>query len=1137
MTARSPRRWFAAIWIAGCVIQLAATQAGAQGTPPSSPASPGVGSTPNGGVPAAKPVSGPAAGPAAAEVREAKPEVYFVRDKDGNLVPVPDFSYEEFKRLYDLDQKLTQAAAPPAFVIQELHAEGTAGDDFADLEIRLKWVVKSDAWVKIPLRLGTAVLRETPAYDGPGEYFLEGERGGGFSAWIRERDSQPHALRLKVRVALKRQGDESQLALPAPVAAITELKMTVPRARVSASIMGGGSLVANEHPTPTTTLLQAAGLGENFTLSWRPQETGAGRMLSAVDATSNIEVRVEGMRRITSEARIRLRGLGVGLDTFRVRLPAGMEFVPALEPGYTVELLEPEAVGGAGAARGSSVVEVKLESRGAPAAEVRVRAVTSASGKPVADESFETLGFEVLGAVRQSGQVDVYVDGEWNVVFQERSHVQPAELTDAARQQGAVARFEFARQPCSLVVQVRPRKSRVQVEPTYLVSVGTTQARLQANLNYRVRGATTPKLQLDLAGWTVDRIEPERLAAEPVATDANGWLTIPAPSDVGMMGRDFEVQVFAHLDLSGDQPIALPIPRPLGEGAGAALVVVAPDDNVSLTPKPADMAGLVPEPLPPTLSLPARLQTPWYYRVRVDAEPKRFVAELRRRPRAMSVRMEHALRVTPDGVRADHRLRYVVAHEPVSRVHVRLGRDVAVRIPPQFYLDTGIGAWTPLAEQVIGPGEGATPSWVLTLPEPRQGDFTIVARLAWPLGDAPDGAPAEFEAPLVVPEASVETTIVRNELRLLADSPWRVELAPREWREEVRGADETGVQGETRFVAPDSADAATLRMGRGTAGQTPFWVQAAWVQTWLAGTTRHDRVAWRVVAHESPLVVLLPGGVERDEVTAAVDGAQTAADLGDDGTLRVPVRADGKEHIVELSCFRPRETRAGQVERFELPRLLHSNRPPRFLWQLVTPRDEHLVLLPRELIPELQWKWSGGVWERRGTWGQSQLERWAGATAQEDLPQETNQYLFSAVGGVEVVEIRLAPRVWLLSVASTAALVAGLALLYVRPLRHPFVLAVAGMGLLASSLALPEAAVALAQAALYGWALALLARLLKSSAAGRSSPVVVRSQSRSSLSRPASESLDVPLDLGPELPPATTETAAPTFPAPVAPKA
>jgi hypothetical protein len=121
--------------------------------------------------PAATPAS-PASPRAAGAIEEVKPEVFYLKDKDGNLQAVPGFSFEEFVKLYRLKNQLEQPDAEPHFSLQRMSISGTAQTDRAELTFEFKLLINESGWVRVPLRLTRSVLREAAEYQGPGECFV-----------------------------------------------------------------------------------------------------------------------------------------------------------------------------------------------------------------------------------------------------------------------------------------------------------------------------------------------------------------------------------------------------------------------------------------------------------------------------------------------------------------------------------------------------------------------------------------------------------------------------------------------------------------------------------------------------------------------------------------------------------------------------------------------------------------------------------------------------------------------------------------------------------------------------------------------------------------------------------------------------
>ena len=61
-----------------------------------------------------------------ARVEEAQPSLYYLKDKQGNLQAVPNFSFEDFEELYRLKHQLAQGDQRPRYSIQQISAGGTA---------------------------------------------------------------------------------------------------------------------------------------------------------------------------------------------------------------------------------------------------------------------------------------------------------------------------------------------------------------------------------------------------------------------------------------------------------------------------------------------------------------------------------------------------------------------------------------------------------------------------------------------------------------------------------------------------------------------------------------------------------------------------------------------------------------------------------------------------------------------------------------------------------------------------------------------------------------------------------------------------------------------------------------------------
>ncbi|MFM7074431.1 MAG: hypothetical protein ACKO38_21795, partial [Planctomycetota bacterium] len=631
------------------------------------------------------------------EPQASRPDVYYLRDKDGKLVPVPDFTYEDFKRLYDLDRQLADAVAPPRYVLNRIVAQGLVEDEVVRLRVEFRLTLKTDSWVAVPLRLSGAVLRSEPLYDGPGQVLLEHQANrDGYVAWLRDTAEKPRLLTLDLAVPLRKQGAGRRLAFSAPPAAVSELRLTVPGQKIVAQAAEGATPPIVRPSGSKQSEIQVSGIGGEFQLSWSDSPAPTAAAAVALEATAAVSVRIEGPKRLTSEGRLRVRSYGAPLSSFRVRLPAGLEWFPLNEPGYQVALVETTRESGRVPA---SVVEVTLENKSGFVADVRLRAVTPAK-EPPADARIETLGFEVLNAVRQQGVVDFVVEGDWSVTWPDRQNVLQMEVPAALRQQRVAARFEYYRQPCSLAVLVQPRQTRVYAEPTYALRVDADVLRLSAAIRYRVRGPSAARVQLNLAGWRIDNLRPEDLFDRDQAREgADGLWTLPFATEAAATAtQDFELRFEASRPLASlAEPLSAPLPRPKADAIAPTKLRVVAAENIVINPRWAEIVGGIPTSSPMTdaddvtgtseASKPASTDPtellgdtgksasqPLLLEIRGDVEQPRFVADLQVRQRQMSVGLDSRLRVEQRRIVVEQRFRYRVAYEPL--------RELRLAVPP-----------------------------------------------------------------------------------------------------------------------------------------------------------------------------------------------------------------------------------------------------------------------------------------------------------------------------------------------------------------------------------------------------------------------------------------------------------------------
>ncbi len=1047
--------------------------------------------------------------------------MWYLKDKEGHLQPVLGWTIEELEELYQLKHGLKQREQSPRFSLQWMSVTGVAKKGYADLTVQFKIFVREGQVARIPLRLNQAVLHDAVQYKGSGQETLDFEEGGeGYVLFLRGGAGQTHELTLKVLVPLSEVGAETRLKLSAPRATSSELKLQVPVPDAVARVSDGATLLPPAGANGSGTELTVLGLGGDLELAWRKHGDPSVEVVPVLEAVGAILAKADS-REIDLEARLQVRAYGGQFDRFRVRLPKGAELVSTNTTGYT--LVPVPAANDTSAADAGPLVEVQLAKKVSGEVEVSLTARLSQESGSVAGWT-DLAGFEVVGAVRQWGYIAVSAVGDWHVLWgPSRGVRQRDELPKWLRSDNLVAGYEYFHQPFSLTARVVPRRTRISVEPEYLLLVEAKQVRLEAKLKYAVRGAKVFALNVELPNWQLEEVGPENVVdSDGVAVDASGMLSIPLlqPS-VGQI----EITIRAKQAISGQQhSLLLGLPRPEASSLGPAAVVVAPADNVELTPNAESIVGLVRQQSIPEINRPQWQQTPLFYRV--EGSKAVFAGDMRVRSRAIAVDVATQINLDDQKAQVEQRLAYTVSYEPVDRLTLTVPRALAGLDQIQVSLAGQLLTLGDASEQPPADPKAPVPKRV-ALPSARIGLCELTVRYSVPLDKVEPPAGILSTIPLVMP---TEGDLTGNTLTVVSREGMRAQYREGPWRTWEGTGPQTQRPGALYLSAGERASEVVLGIHsepRDPDGSTV--VSRAWIQTWLIGDERQDRAVFRFTSNQKRLKLLMPTDVDLKDVGILVDGETASGQSTPERELLIPLKGDKilRQHRLEVWYhFRKRRVGPGAMK-IELPRLGRDVWVRQMYWQLVLPKNEHLVTAPAGFTPEFRWSWNGLLWGREATLDQAELDSWAGAQRGAELPAAVNRYLFSSLGSVGECEVRTANRSLIVLTASGIALVVGLLLIYVPILRHPGVLLALAIGLMAAVTVYPGPALLAAQAAGLGVILSLLAGLLERSVARRRSSTVSEMNSSLTLERGSTQIQYRPAPVGGE----STDTAQPALPA------
>ena len=985
-------------------------------------------------------------------------ETLYLRDKDGELVPILNMTFEDFQRLYRLEKKLIQPNVPPAFTIERMDIVGTAKERrLVELDIKLQVKLIKDGIAQIPLRLQTAILTGPAEYAGEGEHFLNSAGPqGGFVSWLSGTAGSNHEIRLKMVAHSVSVGKQSQLNLSLPRASASQLKMNVPgrgsgvSLGASGKLVNTGKLVRKKPNAAGRRTYTIAGLGDDFQMSWGSSGKKTPSPL-LVEAKGDVQVRVNGPGVVSTTARFRIASVGGSLETVKIQLPVNSTPILVEDPNYVTEFAatDPDENG-----TGSPIALVRFNEPTKGPVEVKLEVEQDKPLTSETDEAMDVMSFKVLDAISHSGSVSLVADGDWLVRWEENTGLR--RITGGVESNVAanlIAVFEYYRQPAKLPIRIYQKPTTVSVEPLYVIDVQDNQATLDATLKFRVRGTPASFIRCDLSGWQVTSVGDASLVRED-AILMNEVAPLEIPLETARRG-DFTLRMTAikKLELpANSEPdegtiLQLRLPGFLDTTVAPAVVVVNPADNLTLIGN-ATTNAFDSEPLPPTLSVPPRDRAPLCYLYRGDPTATTLEYNVVRREQSIKVDIANKLDIKGGYARVTQNFEYNVRYESLENVQLDLPPSIADSGSLKILLDDqevdldAINKSLPTeatnqeaakAQPAVGnngatdilpppsPGEkvaGDAPlRWDIPLPQPRSGNIKV--ELSYDLAGSsvasgPDATDAienrtwncHFAAPAMGDQRSVTLSVNTPEkfvAELTDASTWT-----------SRAAGGTPVANSLSVAAASQPPTASILVRRGDSEQSrSIVIERAFSQTWLSQSQRQDRTTFQLSAATSPLQVQLPRGADWDAAYALVNGERVEINVENEAlSIELP---SGRSDNLRLEIAYPfkRRPQTGPI-RMEMPAVNGAGWIRSLYWQVVTPDNEHLVWSSGSYALNNRWQVSGFGWKRQPEFSQQQLEEWSGASNQFQPPSDTNSYLFSGFGERAALDLRTASRHFLL---------------------------------------------------------------------------------------------------------------------------
>jgi hypothetical protein len=977
--------------------------------------------------------------------------------EDGKLVPYPGLTVQQ------LDELLATrtGAMQPLYNLERMTVSGQVHDDYAHLTVDFEAAVFTSAWVRIPLRLAECVLKAELPEQGEGVQFLRVEESGGFAWYLKDAQAsstqpQQHRLTLHVLVELEKLAGHTRMRFTAPLASRSELKLEVPVSRATATVLGG-RLVEDPLHGDGTTRFTVQGIAGSFELAWRPESQPVVTSGGGMEVAGVVVCRIDATRGVVlSEARLSIAGLGTENQLLHVRLPPGAQ-LDGEDP--RVREVQPAS---SDLTRGA-LVEVRHNRMAGPLVLRTRRQLEGLDAARGATPPLELGGFQVQEALAQSGYWALQLIGDWRLSYdsgtlenlQRIDPQEPGGVPDEVRRGDYLAVFRYWRQPVSMRVRILRPDLQVRVDALHRVELQDDQSVLHTELHYRVRGGKLFEVQLDVAPWNIDALEP----ADLIDSDRILWQQQPLVIPLKQPQADnFRLVLRGHRPHDpAAGPVRIPLPRPAD--TTQHIVELRTDTNVSLRSQP-----VLKDLRLPAAAVEGALAPPaGVLRYQGEGPQPEIAAEIAVHQRRTVVRSTTRVALTPQQAEVQQTLVYQVDYVPLGVATLQLPRGQTAadslvylldgqKVQP-LVLDGGAAADAP-SVQVLLPFPGG----------PRIGVFELQIQyrpvpIQW---TAPQ--PQTLQLPLAIP-ADAELHVHRATVTAEGDIAWQP--ADPQWRELVVPA----AGGRSHRPLEASGAVAMLPLSvqlpaRNAASGAH--VEQAWIQTWYTAAQRQDRAVFRFSTPRTEVTLVLPDGVS---VLSRVrlDGQNVIPRLISPGRLSIALPGGGSSapHVLDVE-YRVAQGVRGWTNVAAVAHLADADWVRHTYWQLVVPEEWYLTGLPPDFHSESPWRWQGWYWARQPVVDQGTLEAQLGAPAAAAPSSDAHVYLLSTPAAATRIEFAVAHRTWLVGAASALALALGWLLIYVPVLRHAAALLAAGVAVAAVALAAPGTALLVAQASLLG---------------------------------------------------------------------
>jgi hypothetical protein len=1030
--------------------------------------------------------------PSALDKGVVKPDAFYLRDSGGNYIFVPNLRYEEFERLLRSQKPLLDPQLPTHQILNwDIVGDVQSGLAKWDVTLSVRLSSAATGAVAIPVGLSEWHLSATPQFSGEGEHLLEMmSTTAGYQWWIKGNANSEHTLKLQLISKVTQTIDRLSLKTSLPAAPV-KVRVTVDGSDLRPEIEGQpGIAITSQAIANNRTEFSYETSGGNQNLQWRlgNEQTRA----FAIECQSNTRVEVaEAGNPWKCKTTFVIQATSSNIaGEFLVTLPAGAQWQPAVgSVGESAYMLEEVATETTSATAATDVmVRCRLnDGRRTGPLEVTIDWVwvpqTVESGGPI-----RLLAPQIQTVDRHEGYIELAYPANYRLITLANSNTFPVPNDASSVIESNTVRYRFDRHPASLNLSLRPEFSETRLRPTYVVEVYRNRVLLKGLLDISLPQGSGSSVVMAPGNWTLSEVE-QAITGAAISIQPEGENRVrlqppPATTITSESTRNTNWRMEGVRELADDRslPLTLDLPSLLSElpgvdttrlDYGAGTLVLVPADNVMLQPNETETVGLIADSEIPASALDLipqdRRRRAVAYRFQSASSVPQWSGVRDLLPQQVTAEVDTHVDVTTQLVAVTQRWKVRVANEPLAMLRMIVNRSAFERSAIIATID---GNTMSLLEVAADPMSGVVIGEDEVLVEFMQagdlvGELQIAVDTKLPI-NLREGEAVENKialASLMLPE---KTGYLKANLSL-QHSPDVELLSTRtsnrgnsEWRalDWTNSSDEISLQTDNTLSGMLLSVKRLDRLRTGTVR-----VQRAWLQTAFNTAQRRDRMVFAVETSDRRVSIQIPSSSLSALYDVLVDGKRGVYSVDKESTtlvIELPEENAQVPRSIELWSEAGRSI-TGEAVEISMPKVINATGNPPFLWELVLPSSEHLVLQPANMTPEWQWTWSGLGWHRSSASNQTELESWAGASSQAPLPARLNRYVMSGFGIPVGIRFTIMPKPWIWLPVGAAIIVLTLVWSTLKFFRHPVALSIFFVSLATVAMYAPDAAMVLGQ--------------------------------------------------------------------------